>query len=184
MIAPSTMRMEGVMRLFSKEYFTRKTTPRKRTNPPSQAKSFTPRKPSQSIGGFAAGRGAGVGATGVGLAAAGETTAVGNGGGTAAAFAATGAGTGAFCDSRDVTRCASVRSLESSTRRRFRCAMTTARTVKNATRRSAKPQLTNASMILICELHNPVGAARNSHGNWKRSATCAASAFTPKVSVA
>ena len=39
------------MRLFSKEYFTRKTMPRKRTKPPIQAKSFTPRNASQSIAG-------------------------------------------------------------------------------------------------------------------------------------
>ncbi len=44
-------RIAGVMRLFSKEYFTRNTTPRKRTKPPIQAKSFTPKKASQSIGG-------------------------------------------------------------------------------------------------------------------------------------
>src|SRR3982074_1521006 len=43
--------MAGVMRSFSKEYFTRKTIPRKRTKPPIQAKSFTPKNASQSIGG-------------------------------------------------------------------------------------------------------------------------------------
>ena len=42
--------MAGVIRLFSKEYFTRKTIPRKRTKPPIQAKSLTPRNASQSIG--------------------------------------------------------------------------------------------------------------------------------------
>src|SRR5205823_14077918 len=43
-------RIAGVMRLFSKEYFTRNTIPRKRTNPPIQAKSFTPKNASQSKG--------------------------------------------------------------------------------------------------------------------------------------
>src|ERR1700731_3905658 len=47
---PIATRMAGVMRLFSKEYFTRNTIPRKRTNPPIQAKSFTPKNASQSKG--------------------------------------------------------------------------------------------------------------------------------------
>src|SRR5205085_1444156 len=47
---PIATRIAGVMRLFSKEYFTRNTIPRKRTNPPIQAKSFTPKNASQSNG--------------------------------------------------------------------------------------------------------------------------------------
>src|SRR3954452_20871869 len=47
---PITTRIAGVMRLFSNEYFTRNTIPRKRTNPPIQAKSFTPKNASQSDG--------------------------------------------------------------------------------------------------------------------------------------
>src|ERR1700674_4067790 len=73
---PIATRMAGVMRLFSKEYFTRKTIPRKRTKPPIQAKSFTPKNASQSIGGrgggaagFGGGGSSGVifGATGSGI---------------------------------------------------------------------------------------------------------------------
>ena len=60
---PITTRMAGVMRLFSKEYFTRKTIPRKRTKPPIQAKSFTPKKASQSKG-FGGGGGTGGGICG------------------------------------------------------------------------------------------------------------------------
>jgi len=48
--APMTMRIAGVMRLFSNEYFTRKTTPRKRAKPPTQEKSFTPMNASHSMG--------------------------------------------------------------------------------------------------------------------------------------
>src|SRR5688572_26871992 len=81
---PSTMpiatRMAGVMRLFSKEYFTRKTIPRNRTKPPIQAKSFTPRNASQSIGLPGGGGGGGGGLTGVGIG--GGVT--GGGGGCAA----------------------------------------------------------------------------------------------------
>src|SRR5437764_1461693 len=43
MIPPLTTRMAGVMKLFSKAYFTKKTTPRNKARPPIQAKSFTPR---------------------------------------------------------------------------------------------------------------------------------------------
>src|SRR3954471_1601385 len=62
---PMATRMAGVTRLLSKEYFTRKTIPRKRTNPPIQAKSFTPRNASQSIG-FRGGAGGGGGTVGDG----------------------------------------------------------------------------------------------------------------------
>src|SRR5437588_4569895 len=48
---PIATRIAGVMRLFSKEYFTRNTIPRKRTKPPIQAKSLTPKNASQSMGG-------------------------------------------------------------------------------------------------------------------------------------
>src|SRR2546423_15334432 len=47
---PMATRIAGVMRLLSNEYFTRNTIPRKRTNPPIQAKSFTPKNASQSNG--------------------------------------------------------------------------------------------------------------------------------------
>src|SRR5437762_5021835 len=50
MTVPITTRIAGVMRLFSNEYFTRNTIPRKRTNPPIHAKSFTPKNASQSNG--------------------------------------------------------------------------------------------------------------------------------------
>src|ERR1044071_8864234 len=56
---PITTRIPGVMRLFSKEYFTRKTIPRKRTKPPIHAKSLIPRNASQSIAGRAGGGGGG-----------------------------------------------------------------------------------------------------------------------------
>src|SRR4051812_20370334 len=78
-----TTRIVGVMRLFWNEYSTRKTTPRKSTKPPIHANSFTPRKASQSIGGFG-----GFEATRGGDAAA----AVGNGGGVAAAAHGSGSG--------------------------------------------------------------------------------------------
>src|SRR5947207_9698683 len=55
---PIATRIAGVIKLFSKEYFTRNTIPRKRTNPPIQAKSFTPKNASQSKG-FAGGGGGG-----------------------------------------------------------------------------------------------------------------------------
>src|SRR2546423_10771769 len=60
---PMATRIAGVMKLFSKEYFTRKTIPRKRTNPPIQAKSFTPKNASQSKG-FGGGGGTGGGICG------------------------------------------------------------------------------------------------------------------------
>src|SRR3954471_4743702 len=65
---PIAIRMAGVIRLLSKEYFTRKTIPRKRTNPPIQAKSFTPKNASQSNGfaGTGGGGGGRAGATGGG----------------------------------------------------------------------------------------------------------------------
>ena len=87
MSAPITMRIRGVMRLFSNEYLTRKTTPRKKTKPPIQAKSLTPMNASQSMA-----RRSGLGTDGVGLvrgtaatggAAAGCAIVVGNGGGVA-----------------------------------------------------------------------------------------------------
>src|ERR1044071_822723 len=84
---PITTRIPGVMRLFSKEYFTRKTIPRKRTKPPIHAKSVIPRNASQSIAGRAGGGGGGgsiggsltgsLGKAGFGISACG-----GKGGGT------------------------------------------------------------------------------------------------------
>src|SRR4029077_6722396 len=62
---PIITRIPGVMRLFSKEYFTRKTIPRKRTKPPIHAKSLIPRNASQSIA-ARAGRGGGGGSIGGG----------------------------------------------------------------------------------------------------------------------
>src|SRR5438477_10532832 len=56
MIPPLTTRMVGVMKLLSKAYFTKKTTPRNKARPPIQAKSFTPRIDSQFIGVAGAGR--------------------------------------------------------------------------------------------------------------------------------
>src|SRR3954469_18700106 len=62
---PINTRIAGVIRLFSNEYFTRKTIPRKRTKPPIQANNFTPKNASQSNG--LAGTGGGIGgATGGG----------------------------------------------------------------------------------------------------------------------
>src|SRR3954453_1906498 len=69
---PIKTRMAGVIRLFSKEYFTRKTMRRKRTKPPIQANNFTPKNASQSKGfagtggGGAAGGGGGGGPGGGG----------------------------------------------------------------------------------------------------------------------
>src|SRR5450755_3163865 len=86
---PITTRIPGVMRLFSKEYFTRKMMPRKRTKPPIHAKSLTPRNASQSIA-DRAGRGAGGGFIGggsptdvLGNASSGMGGRGGSGGGTA-----------------------------------------------------------------------------------------------------
>jgi len=77
---PIATRIAGVMRLFSKEYFTRKTIPRNRTKPPIQAKSFTPKNASQSNG-FGGGGGTGGGTlravAGVVVAEAAPTKAVG-----------------------------------------------------------------------------------------------------------
>src|SRR3954471_9783686 len=80
---PIRTRIAGVMRLFSNEYFTRKTIPRKRTNPPIQAKSFTPKNASQSngfVGGGGGTRGGGGGGGGTSSRAAG-TCGIGGGGG-------------------------------------------------------------------------------------------------------
>src|SRR6476619_2884749 len=81
MTVPIATRIAGVMRLFSKEYFTRNTIPRKRTNPPIHAKSFTPKNASQSNGldggggGIGGGGGdTGGGATGFGGAGSGLTS--------------------------------------------------------------------------------------------------------------
>ena len=76
---PITTRMAGVMRLFSKEYFTRNTIPRKRTKPPIQAKSFTPKKASQSKG-FGGGGGTGGGICGDGGGGGGRGGSNGGGG--------------------------------------------------------------------------------------------------------
>src|ERR1700704_2377914 len=85
---PIATRIVGVMRLFSKEYFTRNTIPRKRTNPPIQAKSFTPKNASQSNG-LAGGGGIGGGAGG------GRTCETGGGGGGGrSGLGGTGGGTG------------------------------------------------------------------------------------------
>src|SRR4051812_28469835 len=76
MSAPMTMRMDGVMRLLSNEYLTRKTTPRKKTKPPLQAKNFTPMKASQSI----ARRAGSGGEVGIGLVRLGAGDGMGRGG--------------------------------------------------------------------------------------------------------
>src|SRR3981081_697205 len=49
--APAETRMTGVIKLFSKAYLTKKTTPRKKASPPIQANSFTPTIDSQSNAG-------------------------------------------------------------------------------------------------------------------------------------
>src|SRR2546423_15349245 len=97
MTVPMRTRIAGVMRLLSKEYFTRNTIPRKRTNPPIHAKSFTPKNASQSNGfdgtgggGGIVGGGGGPGATGLGGAGGGLITF----GSTAAGGAARGIGGG------------------------------------------------------------------------------------------
>src|SRR5205807_435377 len=86
---PIATRIAGVMRLFSKEYFTRNTIPRKRTNPPIQANSFTPKNASQSNG-FAGGDGGG--GTSIGRASGGG---IGGGGGIGSIGGATGLTSGA-----------------------------------------------------------------------------------------
>src|SRR6476660_8695816 len=116
---PITTRIAGVMRLFSNEYFTRNTIPRKRTNPPIQAKSFTPKNASQSNGldgtrgggGGMSGGGAGGGATGfgggatvwIGVASGATGAAFGTGGGMSgtAAFGSTTDGAGSATGPRD-----------------------------------------------------------------------------------
>src|SRR5260370_41217829 len=47
--APVTIRIDGVIQLFSNAYFTKNTTPRNSARPPIHAKSFTPRIDSQLI---------------------------------------------------------------------------------------------------------------------------------------
>src|SRR5437773_5252840 len=119
MTVPMTTRIAGVMRLLSKEYFTRNTIPRKRTNPPIHAKSFTPKNASQSNGfdgtgggGGIVGGGGGPGATGfgggesgIGPGVSGRATpaARGIGGGSGGAtviFSAAGSGTGTEAGTR------------------------------------------------------------------------------------
>src|SRR4051812_44749079 len=98
---PIATRIAGVMRLLSNEYFTRNTIPRKRTNPPIQAKSFTPKNASQSKGLAGGGGGTnGGGADGGGGGAPGGLTSGGSGGcfisvGATAAALGIGGGTGA-----------------------------------------------------------------------------------------
>src|SRR3954454_15825466 len=96
MAVPIATRIAGVMRLFSKEYFTRKTIPRKSTNPPIQAKSFTPKNASQSngfagTGGAAGGRCSGGGGGGTSVGGGGGAPAGGGGG---AAYFTSGVGAG------------------------------------------------------------------------------------------
>src|ERR1043165_3004035 len=87
---PMVTRMAGVIRLLSNEYFTRNTIPRKRTNPPIQAKSFTPKNACQSNG-FAGTSGGGGGGGGGGGACG------GGGGGAPAGLGGGGGGGGAGC---------------------------------------------------------------------------------------
>src|SRR5215212_2180999 len=97
---PMATRMAGVMRLFWKVYFTRNTIPRKRTKPPIQAKSFTPRNASQSIGCRGGGGGTSGGGNGDGGGGNGADDFSGGGGGagkavgTGSAFSETVAGRG------------------------------------------------------------------------------------------
>src|SRR5438105_15389859 len=87
---PIATRTWGLIRLFSKEYFTKKAAPRKRASPPTHAKSFTPRKLSQLIAGragvrvvtggggiFGCGKGATRGGNGAGSETGTETGVVG-----------------------------------------------------------------------------------------------------------
>src|ERR1041384_8347451 len=99
---PMATRIAGVMRLLSNEYFTRKTIPRKSTNPPIQAKSFTPKNASQSNGlaGGGGTNGGGGGGDGGGGGAPRGRAGNGDGGcfisvGAAAAAFGIGGGTGA-----------------------------------------------------------------------------------------
>src|SRR5687767_2311655 len=80
-------RICGVIKFFSNEYFTKNTTARNNTKPPTQAKSLTPRNFSQFRAGAGEG-GAGDGATGSGRGAA---TGIGGG---ATGRDSTGCGTG------------------------------------------------------------------------------------------
>src|ERR1051325_7279489 len=91
---PITTRIAGVMRLFSKEYFTRNTIPRKRTKPPIQAKSFTPKNASQSNGLGGGGGGVIVGGGGTIGGGADGGGGFGNGGAIGVSFGSAG-GTGA-----------------------------------------------------------------------------------------
>src|ERR1700730_3824618 len=52
---PAKIRIPGVIRLLSKAYLTKKTTPRKKAKPPIHANNFTPRMDSQLIEGTNAG---------------------------------------------------------------------------------------------------------------------------------
>src|SRR4051812_1957114 len=90
---PMVTRIAGVMRLFSKEYFTRNTIPRKRTNPPIQANSFTPKNASQSNG-LAGGGGTGGGTWSGGGGGGGGGLSCGGGGGAPAGFGSGGTGGG------------------------------------------------------------------------------------------
>src|SRR5437879_4014121 len=64
----------ALIKLFSKEYLTKKATPKNNASPPTQAKSFTPKKFSQLRDGAngwvgrAAEAGSGIGATVLGIA--------------------------------------------------------------------------------------------------------------------
>src|SRR4051812_41307650 len=91
---PITTRIAGVMRLFSKEYFTRNTIPRKRTNPPIQAKSLTPKNASQSNG--FAGTGGGGTRGGTSRNGGGGDAGAGGGGGAPGGRAAGGGAGGYF----------------------------------------------------------------------------------------
>src|ERR1043166_1815604 len=93
---PMATRIAGVMRLLSNEYFTRKTIPRKSTNPPIQAKSFTPKNASQSKGlaGGGGTNGGGGGADGGGGGAPGGLAGNGDGGGCFISVTAAGAALG------------------------------------------------------------------------------------------
>src|SRR4051812_3065418 len=106
MIAPSTICIAGVISLLSKEYLTRKTTPRKSANPPIHAKSLTPMNASQSIAGFATFGAAGFGGGVAGVATGGGGTAVRGGGcGVTGGGATTGGLTGAVVAGRVETGC-------------------------------------------------------------------------------
>ena len=162
--APSTTRIAGVMRLFWKEYFTRKTTPRKRTKPPSQANSFTPRKASQSIAGradLATGgltSGGGVGAT----IGSGGGAGVGCGAGWATDGSGATAAGGAVGDSSAATRWVRFFIRAWSTRRRAPCFSKRARARIPRAANPMKPQVTRLSMIdQPAALIDPLGRREN-----------------------